>query len=388
MQPPRHEVPFVDLAAQYRDISAEISDAVATVFKRTDFILGKAVEEFEAEFANYCGVSEAVAVDSGLSALQLSLRAYGIVPGDEVITVANTFIATALAISHAGATPVLVDVHPETYNMDTRALRAAIGPRTRAIIPVHLYGHPAEMDEIAAVASSHGLLVIEDACQAHGARYRGRSTGSLGHAAAFSFYPGKNLGAYGDGGMIVTRDSWIADRLRVLRNYGQTRKYHHVEQGYNHRLDTLQAAVLRVKLRYLDRWNAARHQHARTYCSLLAGSDVACPMEQDYAQSAWHLFVIRVSSRDGLQQYLTSQGIHTGIHYPIPIHLQPAYASLPYVPGALSVTEAYAGQILSLPMYPELSENDIQRVSDAILEFQVIHTNATERRSAAVQRAA
>ena len=255
-------VPFVDLEAQYRAIQDEIDAAISNVLRRTDFILGVEVELFEGEFADYCGAKYAIGVDSGTSALELALRAYKIGPGDEVITVANTFIATTLAISCTGASVVLVDADPYTYNLDVSLLKEAITSRTRAIVPVHLYGQPADMDPIMEIARQYGLIVVEDACQAHGARYKGRRVGSIGHAAAFSFYPAKNLGAYGDGGIIVTNDEGIAYSTKMLRNYGQDVKYHHVSQGYNHRLDTLQAAILRVKLRYIDEWNAARRQHA------------------------------------------------------------------------------------------------------------------------------
>jgi dTDP-4-amino-4,6-dideoxygalactose transaminase len=305
-------VPFVDLAAQYAAIAEEIDAAISRVLRGTDFILGQEVGLFEEEFAAVCEVRYAVGVDSGTSALELALRAYGIGLGDEVITAANTFIATAFAISDAGATPVLVDVDPQMYTIDVSLLEGAITDRTRAIIPVHLCGHPADMDPILEIAQRHGLIVIEDACQAHSAKYKGKRIGSLGHAAAFSFYPAKNLGAYGDGGMVVTNDERIAESLRMLRNYGQREKYHHVLRGYNHRLDTLQAAVLRAKLKHLDAWNAARRQHAQLYNELLACSPVVTPTEADYAESVYHLYVIRVQDRDGLRAYLHDQGIAPG----------------------------------------------------------------------------
>src|ERR1700704_963880 len=313
--------PFVDLAAQYPTIAPEITEAVAKVLQETDFILGREVGLFEEEFAAFCEAKYAVGVDSGTSALELALRAYDIGPGDEVITAANSFIASALAISHAGAKPVLVDVDPYTYTMDVASVESAITPRTKAILPVHLYGHPAHMDPIWQLADKRGLVVIEDACQAHGTRYKGRRTGSLGHAAAFSFYPGKNLGAYGDGGMVVTNDRAVAKRLEMLRNYGQQEKYWHMFRGYNRRLDTLQAAVLRVKLKYLEKWNAARRQNANRYRLLLEKSEVITPNEASYAESVWHLYVIRVNQRDALRDYLASRGISCGIHYPIAIHL-------------------------------------------------------------------
>jgi dTDP-4-amino-4,6-dideoxygalactose transaminase len=363
------QVRFVDLAAQYSTIAQEIDEAISKVVRRTDFILGCDVSLFEEEFAAFCEAKYAVAVDSGLSALELALRAYGIGPGDKVITAANTFIATALAISNTGAVPVLIDVHPQTYTMDIEALEQAMTPRTKAIIPVHLYGQSADMGPILKIADYHGLRVIEDACQAHGARYKGRRIGPLGDAGAFSFYPGKNLGAYGDGGMIVTNDEQVAKYLQVLRNYGQREKYHHVFQGYNHRLDTIQAAVLRVKLRHLEAWNLARSRHAGLYQRLLAESGAVIPVVPGYSESVWHLNVIRVAHREELSAYLAQRGIATGIHYPIPIHLQPAYRDLGYVKGDFPITELYAEQILSLPMYAEISQDSIEYVAGAIREF-------------------
>lgn len=363
------KVPFVDLEAQYQSLAAEVQQAIFAVLERGDFILGKELSLFEEEFAAYCEAKYAVGVDSGTSALELALRAFDIGPGDEVITAANTFIATAFAISYTGATPVLVDVDPRRYTIDVALLEGAITDRTRAIIPVHLYGHPADMDPIMEIAGKYRLVVIEDACQAHGARYKGKRVGSLGHAAAFSFYPAKNLGAYGDGGMVVTNDTGVAESLRMLRNYGQREKYHHILRGYNHRLDTLQAAVLRVKLKHLDAWNAARRQHAQQYGELLAPSSVVPPAEAGYAESVYHLYVIRVEDRDGLRAYLQDRGVATGIHYPIPIHLQPSYRALGYKKGRFPVTERYAEQVLSLPMYAELTPASIEYVAKAIRGF-------------------
>lgn len=368
---PKHaNVPFVDLGVQYRAISAEIDDAISKVIQDADFILGREVRLFEEEFAEFCDSSYAVGVDSGTSALELALRAFDIGPGDEVITAANSFIASALGISHAGAKPVLVDVDPFTYTLDVKALERAITRRTKAIIPVHLYGHPAHMGPIRQLADRHGLVVIEDACQAHGASYKGKRVGSLGHAAAFSFYPGKNLGAYGDGGMVVTKDRKIADRLEMLRNYGQKEKYKHLFRGYNRRLDTMQAAILRVKLKYLEKWNAARRWNAKLYQKHLEGSGVVVPGEAGGAESVWHLYVIRTERRDALKEHLVSKGINASIHYPIPIHLQPAYQDLGYKRGDFPVTEAYADRILSLPMYPELSDRQVEFISQTVCEFQ------------------
>jgi dTDP-4-amino-4,6-dideoxygalactose transaminase len=363
------QVPFVDLGAQYASIAPEIDAAVSSVIRETDFILGREVRLFEEEFARFCEASYAIGVDSGTSALELALRAYDIGPGDEVITAANSFIASALAISHAGATPVLADIDAETYTIDVAGIERAITPRTKAIIPVHLYGQPADMDGIMELARRHKLVVIEDACQGHGARYKGRRVGSLAHAAAFSFYPGKNLGAYGDGGAVVTNDSSVAKKLEMLRNYGSQQKYHHMFRGYNRRLDTLQAAVLRVKLRSLEKWNAARRQHAARYRLLLERSRIVTPNEARYAESVWHLYVVRVSQRDALKEHLASRGVQCGIHYPVPIHLQPAYRDLGYKQGDFPVTEDYAQRIISLPMYAELTPELIIRVAEAAGEF-------------------
>ena len=360
------QIPFVDLAAQYAGIEGEVNVALQEALKRTDFILGRDVKLFEEEFATFCETEHAIGVDSGTSALELCLRAFGIGAGDEVITAANTFIATTLAISYTGATPVLVDADPENYTIDVSRLEDAITERTRAIMPVHLYGQCADMDPILEIAREHGLIVIEDACQAHGARYKGKRAGSMGHAAAFSFYPAKNLGAYGDGGAVVTNDEEVYRSIRMLRDYGQTEKYHHVLRGYNRRLDTLQAACLRVKLKYLDSWNAARSRHAALYNRLLAGTQVITPVEMDYAQSVWHLYVIRVRDRSALKARLADRGIATGIHYPVPIHLQQAYSDLGYARGDFPVTEDYAGQILSLPMYTELTPEMVEYVADSI----------------------
>jgi len=365
----QQQVPFVDLTAQYATIEPVINEAISNVLSRTDFILGQEVGLFEEEFAAYCETEYAVGVDSGTSALEIVLTAYGIGRGDEVITTANTFIATALAISYTGATPVLVDIDPQTYMMDPALLEGAITPRTKGIMPVHLYGHPVDMDPVMEIAERHDLIVIEDASQAHGARYKGRRVGSLGHAAAFSLYPGKNLGAYGDAGIVVTNDAQVAETLRLLRNYGSIKKYQHMMRGYNRRLDTLQAAVLRVKLQHLDIWNAARRKHAELYSQLLENSLLGLPSVADYAEPVYHLYIVRFNDRDGLQAHLIDQGISTGIHYPIPIHLQPAYQDLGYARGDFPITEQYSEQILSLPMYAELSPRSIEYVAGAIMDF-------------------
>jgi dTDP-4-amino-4,6-dideoxygalactose transaminase len=362
-------IPFVDLKAQYRTIERDVNAAVLNVMERADFILGQEVSKFEEEFADYCQTAYAVGVDSGYSALELILRAYEIGQGDEVITAANTFVATALTISNTGARPVLVDMDPTTYNLDPGKLEAAITPATRAIMPVHLYGQPADMDPILEIARRHGLLVIEDSAQGHGAYYKGRRAGALGDAAGFSFYPGKNLGAYGDGGAVTTNDPVIADRLRLLRNLGQRAKYDHQVKGYNHRLDTLQAAVLRVKLPHLDRWNAERRRVAAEYDRLLADLPVITPRVLPGAEAVYHLYVIRVRDREGLQNHLKKAGVATGIHYPVPIHLQAAYRDLGYKRGDFPITETLADEILSLPMYAELDNEAIAYVADAIAAY-------------------
>ncbi|NJO84075.1 MAG: DegT/DnrJ/EryC1/StrS family aminotransferase [Blastochloris sp.] len=363
-------IPFVDLKAQHAPISAEISEAVHRVIQKTNFILGDEVSLFEEEFAAYCENTYAVGVDSGTAALELAIRAHGLGPGDEIITTANTFIATVFAISHTGATPVLVDVDAQTYTMDVAALERAITPRTKAIVPVQLYGQPADMDAIMELARQHHLIVMEDAAQAHGARYKGKRVGSLAHTSAFSFYPAKNLGCCGDGGAVVTSDAQVANTIKVLRNCGQSEKNYHPLIGHNHRLDTMQAAILRIKLKHIDAWNAGRRQAARRYYELLAGHPgIVAPEEAAYAESVWHLYVVRVEEREALQKYLSEQGISTGIHYPVPIHVQEAYKSLGYPEGSFPITEQYAPQIVSLPMFAELTDEAIQYVVEHILAF-------------------
>jgi len=362
-------VPFVDLAAQHALLARETEAAIAATFSRNDWILGADVAAFEDEFAALCGTQHAIGTDTGLSALVLALRAAGVGAGDEVITVANSFIATAFAISHVGAVPVFVDPDPLTYTIDVSRIEERITARTRAIVPVHLYGRPADMDGIGAIADRHGLTVIEDACQAHGALYRGRRVGSLGHAAAFSFYPSKNLGACCDGGIVVTNDAGLADDIRILRNYGESQKYEHVRKAYNRRLDTLQAAILRVKLERLDDWNAARNEHANLYNRLLAGGDAVLPAPPEEGTHVWHLYVIRVQDRDRLRAWLSDRGIDTGVHYPTPIHLQPAYSDLGLPRGSFPVAESQAPQLLSLPMYPELRPSAINEVVRHLEEF-------------------
>jgi dTDP-4-amino-4,6-dideoxygalactose transaminase len=361
-------VSFVDLGVQYRSIKTEIDSAIQNVISRSDFVMGNDTKDLEESFASYCEARFGIGVDSGYSALELILRAYDIGHGDEVITAANTFIATALAVSTCGARPVLVDIDPVTYNMDSEKLKAAITPATRAVIPVHLYGQPADMDPILEIAKEHGLIVIEDACQAHGARYKGRRVGSLGDAAAFSFYPTKNLGAYGDGGMVVTSDPSIADRLHLLRNLGQSEKYYHQIKGYNHRLDTMQAAILNAKLPHLDGTNASRRHSANLYNQLL-NPLVEVPIQSPWAEHVYHLYVIQTENRDELQSHLEESGIATAIHYPIPIHLQPAYKEFGYELGDFPITERFAGRILSLPMYPGITDVDVAYTTEVIVRF-------------------
>jgi dTDP-4-amino-4,6-dideoxygalactose transaminase len=333
-----------------------------------DFILGAAVERFEAEYAAFIGTRHAIGVGTGLSAIELALRAFDVGPGDEVITPANTFIATVLAIMAVGATPVFADMDADTYTLDAGALASAVTSRTKAIVPVHLYGQPVDLDPVLAVARRHDLIVIEDAAQAHGARYKGRRAGGFGHAAAFSFYPSKNLGALGDGGMITTGDDRAAETLRLLRNYGQRVKYQHAIAGTNSRLDTLQAAVLSLKLPHLDAWNAARRRHADAYGARL-GTHVKTPAAADGVEHIYHLYVIETRERDAMEQRLRARQIQTGIHYPVPAHLQAACASLGYKAGDFPATEAAAPRILSLPMFAELTEAQIDYVAAAVIDI-------------------
>jgi len=356
------KVPYLDLQAQYQGIKPEIDAAIARVLESCQFILGPEVAAFEKEFAEYCGAEECVALNSGTSALHLALLAASIGPGDEVITVPFTFVASVAAILYANARPVLVDIDPRSFTMDPGAIEAAITPRTKAILPVHLYGQTADMDAIMEIARKRGLVVIEDAAQAHGAKYKGRSAGSIGDIACFSFYPGKNLGAYGEGGAITTNNPQYAGTIRMLRDWGQDHKYHHQLRGYNYRMDAFQGAILRVKLRHLERWTEARRAIVRRYNELLAECDVQTPVEMPWGRHVYHVYTIRTEDRDGLHAALASDGIQTGIHYPIPVHLQPAYADLGYGPGAFPNAEKTAAEVLSLPLYPELSSRAIEDV--------------------------
>ena len=359
-------VPLVDLRAQYDQIAEEIDGAVSRVISGGHYILGPEVEAFEEEFASYCGTRYGIGVSSGSSALLLSLLAAGVGRGDEVITTPHTFAATTEAITHAGAAIRFVDVDAQTGNIEPDRLEAAITPRTRAVMPVHLYGQPADMDRICEVAAARGLIVIEDAAQAHGARFGSRPVGSFGVAACFSFYPAKNLGAYGDGGIVVTDDPDIAERVRLLRVHGQRSRYEHAVEGYGERLDELQAAVLRIKLRHLDHWNAARTRVAAFYDAAFKKLGLQVPHVHPAATHVYHLYVVLLHRRDDVRRALTALGVETGLHYPIPLHLQDAYAYLGHRPGDFPHAEMFAARGLSLPMYPELSMDQLRLVESAM----------------------
>jgi dTDP-4-amino-4,6-dideoxygalactose transaminase len=355
-------IPFVDLQAQHRSLHREISEAVQSVINDCNFILGRQVTSFEKMFAEFVGAEHAVGVGDGLSALKLALQSVGIGPGDEVILPANTFIATALAVAQIGARPVLVDCD-DTYNLNTRLVESKLSPKTKAILPVHLTGQAADLDPLVELAESRGISLIEDAAQAHGTRYKGRGCGSIGTAGCFSFYPAKNLGCCGDGGMITTNDASLAERVRRIRNYGQRVKYDHVEKGENSRLDTLQAAILAVKLPHLTKWNEERARHATAYIDRLNGvGDLRFQQTAAYSTHIYHLFIVETAHRDALQKHLEANGVQSGVHYPIPIHVSTAFQDLGYRPGDFPVTERLAKQMLSLPMYPELTESQIDRI--------------------------
>ncbi len=363
------QIPLVDLKAQYASIKFEVDAAIQRVLDNTSFILGQEVAEFEAAFARYVDAKGAVGIASGTAALSLSLLACGVGPGDEVITTAHTFIATAEAISHVGARPVFVDIDPRTYTLAPNCVEDAITPHTRAILPVHLYGQPADMAPLLEIAQRRSLWLIEDAAQAHGAEYRGKRCGALGHLACFSFYPGKNLGAYGDAGAVTGNDETLLAKVRKLRDHGRISKYEHDEIGYGERLDALQAAVLGVKLPHLEAWTEARRAHARLYSWLLADCDVVTPYELPDVRHVYHLYVIRTSRREEMLAHLKTRGIGAGVHYPTPLHRQPAYLKQGYGSVRLPITEKAAADVLSLPMYPELTEDQIQTVVDAIKEL-------------------
>ncbi len=365
-------IPLVDLKAQYVSIKPEIDEAIGRVLTNASFVLGTEVSEFEDAFADYCDAAYAVGVASGTAALHLALSASGVGPGDEVITTPLTFIATAEAISYVGARPVFADVDPVTLNLEPSRVEAAITARTKAVMPVHLYGQPADMDPLLELGRIHNLAVIEDAAQAHGAEYKGRRVGQLGDLGCFSFYPAKNLGAYGDGGMVVSNDAELAERIRMLRDHGRKSKYEHEFIGYGERLDALQAAILRVKLRHLDEWNELRRTAAHRYAEMLPPDRVTFPCEAEWTRPVYYMYVVRVPARDSVLNRLTASGIGAGVHYPVPLHLQPAYAHMGHARGDYPNTEQAADEVLSLPLFPEITEDQqswvVEALCDAVAE--------------------
>lgn len=363
-------VKFLDMRPMHDKIKNEIMQAIERVYDSNWYILGKEVEKFEEEFATYCGTKYCIGVGNGLEALHLILRGYGIGEGDEVIVPSNTYIATALAVSYAGATPVFVEPDNKTYNIDPTLIESAITDKTKAIMAVHLYGQPCDMDSINEIARKHNLKVIEDNAQSQGATYKGKKTGSLGDAAGISFYPGKNLGALGDAGAITTNDEDLANKIRTLRNYGSNKKYFNEYKGFNSRLDEMQAAVLRVKLRYLDEWNAYRKEVASNYLNKINNKNIILPYVHKDINPVWHQFIIRTNNREDLQKYLEEQGISTMIHYPVPIHKQEAYKEYSDMIGRLPIAESIADEILSLPIYPEMSKFDIDKVIESINRYE------------------
>jgi len=363
-------IPFVDLKDQYQSIKKEILHCIENVLENGQYVLGPEVSSFEAEFAAYCRSGFGVAVNSGTSALHLALLVAGIKPGDEVITVAHTFVATVAAILYVGAVPVLVDIDTQTQTMDPDCAENAITSKTRALLPVHLHGLTADMEPLTNIARKYGLVLIEDAAQAHGAEYKGRRAGSIGDIGCFSFYPGKNLGAYGEGGMVVTNNLETAELLRLLRDWGAKEKYRHELAGFNYRMEGLQGAILRVKLRHLEKWTEDRRKNASLYHENLLGlSGMTLPLEPDDYRHVYHIFAVRTQNRDKLQQWLSKNGIQTGIHYPVPVHRQPAYSSRIVAPFILPHTERAASELISLPMYPELTKNNIHHITQSIRHF-------------------
>lgn len=359
-------IPFLDLKAQHRALKSELMEAASRVLDSCAFASGPEVAAFEEDFAAYCSVKYAAGVNTGTSALHLALLAADIGAGDEVITVPHTFMATVSSIRYAGAKPVLIDVDPVSYTMDPKLIEGAITPKTKAIMPVHLYGQPADMDPIMDIAKKHNLLVIEDACQAHGAEYKGKRAGSIGHMAAFSFYPGKNLGACGEGGAFVTNDEAFIKKVRMLRDWGQEKRYHHTLEGYNYRMDGLQGAFLKIKLKHLPAWTDARRAHAAKYAELFKGSKVRFPQQMDYAKHVYHIYALMASNRDALSKVLGDKGIATGFHYPIPVHLQPCFAHLGHKAGDFPNSEKAANEEISLPMFPELTDEQIGEIVEAV----------------------
>jgi len=362
-------IKFLDLNAQYQSIKEDINAAVMNILNTNQYILGQEVYEFEKEFSAYIGVKYGIAVNSGTSALHLALLASGIGPGDEVITVPFTFVATVAAIMYTGATPIFIDINPDSFCMDVTQIEHKITNRTKAILPVHLYGQSADMDLIMEIAKRHGLIVIEDAAQAHGAEYKGKRVGSFGDLAEFSFYPGKNLGAYGEAGMIVTNNLEFENTIRMLRDWGQKKKYHHIIKGFNARMDGIQGAVLRVKLRHLDNWTDARRLNAHRYNEILKNSNYLTPMSFPYNKHVYHIYAIRTKDRNNVQTKLNEANIQTGIHYPIPVHLMKAYQDLGYKKGQFPNSEKAAEEVLSLPMFAELQENDLITVCSVLMKI-------------------
>ena len=362
-------VPYLDLAAQLRPIRKDIDAAIARTLDNCSFCLGPDVAQFEKDFAQFCGAQHCLAMNSGTSALHIALLLLGVGPGDEVITTPYTFVATSWAISYVGAKPVYVDIDDATFNLDPALVERAITPRTKAILPVHLYGHPCDMDALLAIGKKHNLPLVEDACQAHGAKYKGKTVGTLGAISAFSFYPAKNLGAAGEAGALVTNDPAFAARARSLREHGSTKRYHHDEVGFNYRMEGMQGAVLGVKLKHLAAWQAGRRRVAARYAELLAGTPLRLPQQAGYAESAWHLYTVRHPRRDELKKFLDENGIGNAVHYPMPLHLQKCYTSLGYQPGAFPEAERASREVLSLPMFAELTNAQLQRVAAAVKEF-------------------
>ena len=362
-------VPYLDLHAQMRPLRKEIDIAIARTLDNCSFCLGPDVVQFEKDFARFCGAQHGIAFNSGTSALHVALLLLKVGPGDEVITTPTTFVATSWAISYVGAKPVYVDVDDATFNLDPKQVERAITPRTKAVMPVHLYGHPADLEPLLKICRHHHLPLLEDACQAHGAKYRGQTVGTFGALAGFSFYPGKNLGAYGEGGALVTNDAAFAARARALREHGSTQRYYHDEVGYNYRMEGIQGAVLGVKLKHLDTWTRERRRVAHRYHELLAQTPLQLAREAEYAESAYHLYVVRHARRDALKQYLEANQVGCALHYPLPLHLQKCYADLGYKQGDFPIAEKAARECLSLPIYPEMTEPQIQRVAEVIKEF-------------------
>jgi dTDP-4-amino-4,6-dideoxygalactose transaminase len=362
-------VPYLDLIAQMRGIRKDIDAAIARTLEQCSFCLGPDVAQFEKDFARFCGAEHCIGFNSGTSALHIAMRLLNIGPGDEVITTPMTFVATSWAISYVGAKPVFVDIDDATFNLDPARIEKAISPRTKAVMPVHLYGHPADLDALLTICRRHNLPLVEDACQAHGAKYRGKVVGNFGVMSGFSFYPGKNLGAYGEGGALVTNNAEFARRARALREHGSTQRYYHDEVGYNYRLEGIQGAVLGVKLKYLETWTRERRRVAHRYHELLAGTPLQLPREAGYAESAWHLYVVRHPRRDDLKKHLEANQVGCALHYPLPLHLQKCYADLGYKAGDFPVAEKAANQCLSLPIFPEMTDAQIQRVASVIQDF-------------------